>query len=77
MDDDGGAIGVMVSDVGVNSGVEEVRELRCMWYFLETKDVGLIVHVKEYGANQCKNNVMEYDCLTFVDVFCSIMDGKC
>ena len=65
MDDDGGAIGVIVCDVGVNVGVEEVREIRCMWYFLKTKDVGLVVHV------------MEYDCLKFVDVFCSIMGGKC
>ena len=36
-----------------------------MWYFLKTQDVGLVVHV------------MEYDCLKFVDVFCSIMSGKC
>ena len=48
MDDDGGAIGMIVCGVGVNVGVEEVREIGCTWYFLETKDVGLIVHVMEY-----------------------------
>ena len=27
MDDDGGAIGVIVCDIGVNVGVEDVREI--------------------------------------------------
>ena len=65
MDDDGGAIGVIVCDVGVNVGVEEVREMRCVWCFLKTKDVGLVVHV------------VKYDYIKFVDVLCSVMGGKC
>ena len=64
MDDDGGAIGVIACDVGVYVGVEGVREIRCMWYFLRTKDVGLLLYV------------IGYDCLRLVDVFCSIMGGK-
>ena len=34
VDDDGGAISMIVCDVGVNVGVEEVGEIGCMWYLL-------------------------------------------
>ena len=60
-----GAIGVVLFDVDVNVEVEEVGEIRCMWYFLKTNDIGLIVYV------------MENDCFQFVGFVCSDMCGKC
>ena len=34
VDDDGAAISMMIYDVGVDVGVEGVREIGCMWNFL-------------------------------------------
>ena len=54
MDDDRGAIRVIAYDVGVYVGVEEMREIRCMWY------VGLILYVIEYDCLKLRGCLLQY-----------------